>query len=410
MTRSSRRFDYILAAGFAVVAFVISPLGIELITGRPELSFRVNVISLTFTVFLLVIAAAVLAQGRLRRVFFYAIAWTFPLAALAGMEAVAVSIRLADVVAPLEDTSLLANKKPWPTHLLTDASYYTTPEGFVLYHPWQGDGIAFNALGLRTAMPTPKRPGEWRIAVTGGSAAWGWFVRDADTIPVRLQEILRRAGHNNVTVYNFGIGGATLKQELALLKHFRDAYALDQVLFYTGGNDAILSYIGSTNRRFGPWAGTTVSFELIKAAVRLQAMWSEPSPQMLQWLDEKVLPPALKNNTLRKGIADADAYCRASKLLCDFALQPMMFARKTHTGAEARMQKTLARVYPRIDVLTARMYRDALAAGPAGHVFDLSHIFDQTAQPFFLDHVHLNEAGNRIAAEQVAPIVSARLP
>lgn len=92
------------------------------------------------------------------------------------------------------------------------------------------------------------------------------------------------------------------------------------------------------------------------------------------------MPRALKVNTLRKGIA------------------------------EARMQQTLARVYPRIDVLTARMYRDALAAGPAGHIFDLSHIFDQTAQPFILDHVHLNEAGNRIAAEQAAPIVSARLP
>ncbi|MCZ7392809.1 MAG: hypothetical protein O8C56_05695, partial [Candidatus Methanoperedens sp.] len=44
-----------------------------------------------------------------------------------------------------------------------------------------------NALGLRAPPPTPKAAGEWRIAVTGGSAVWGWRVLDADTIPVRLQ-------------------------------------------------------------------------------------------------------------------------------------------------------------------------------------------------------------------------------
>lgn len=194
MTRASRHSEYLVAAALAGIAFAISPLGIAFVTGRADLSFRVNTISLIFVALVAAAAAAVLAQGRLRLAFFYVLAWIVPLVLLAGLEGVAVAIRLADRVAPLEDTSLLANKTPWPKHLLSNSSYYTTPEGFVLYRPWQGDGIAFNALGLRTAMPTPKAPGEWRIAVTGGSAAWGWRVVDADTIPVRLQEILRRAG------------------------------------------------------------------------------------------------------------------------------------------------------------------------------------------------------------------------
>ena len=385
MTRLGRLSDYVLAAGLAAAVFVASPPGIELITGRADLSFRVTAISLAVVVFLLTMLAAVLAWGRLRRFFFYAVALAFPFAVLAGMEGVALSVRLADLVAPLEDTSLLANKAPWPKHLLSGSSFYTTPEGFVLYHPWQGGGISFNALGLRTAMPAPKAPGEWRVAVTGGSAAWGWRVVDADTIPVRLQEILRRNGHPNVSVHNFAVAGATFKQELALLKHFRETYAIDQVLFYTGGNDIFFEYIRLTNASYGPWLGATVSFELIKTAVRLLAIWSTPSPQILQRLDSDVLPAALNKNTLRAGIAAADEYCRAAKLVCDFALQPTMFDRKSH-------------------------YRAALAAGPPGHVFDLSHIFDQIQAPFFLDLVHLNEEGNRIAAEHVAPIVAARLP
>lgn len=410
MKAPSRLGDYILAAALAVVALVASPPGIESITGRTDLSFRVTLISLCFTVFLALLTAAVLAQRKLRRILFYVLACAFPLAVLSALEAVAVSVHLADIVAPLEDTSLLANKAPWPKHLLSNSSYYTTAEGFVLYRPWQGGGVSFNALGLRTAMPMPKTPGEWRVAVTGGSAAWGWQVVDADTIPVRLQESLRRDGHANVTVYNFAIGGATLKQELALLKHFRDAYAIDQVLFYTGGNDAYLSYLDATNTGRAAWIGSISVLETVKTAARLQAMWSEPSPQMLRHLDDDVLPAALRKNSLREGIAAAADYCRAANLRCDFVLQPMMFERKSHSGAEAAMARTLARVYPRLDVFTARMFGEALASGPAGHTFDLAHIFDGASQPYFLDFVHLTEAGNRIVAEHVAKIVAARLP
>src|ERR1700690_628494 len=104
MVRIRRYTEYIAAAGVALVAFLVSPLGIEIVTGRPDLSFRINVISLTCVLFLLALVAAVLAQGWLRRVFFYVVVFTFPFAALAGMEAVALSVQLADIVAPLEDT------------------------------------------------------------------------------------------------------------------------------------------------------------------------------------------------------------------------------------------------------------------------------------------------------------------
>jgi len=408
--RLGRRSDYVVAAVLALLAAAVSPPGVAFITGRLGLSFRVTIVCLAIDAFLIVMIAGVLTQGRWRRICFHVLAWMFPLAVLAGLEAIADRTRFADIVVPLEDTSLLANKTPWPIYLLSESSYYTTPEGFVLYRPWNGNGISFNALGLRTTMPSPKAPGEWRVAITGGSAAWGWRVFDADTIPVLTENILRRAGHGNVTVYNFGIGGASLRQELALLTHFRDIYAIDQVVFYTGGNDALASYIGATNSHYGPWLGLTTSFELIKTMTRLQAVWNERSPETLRWLDSEVVPAALKNNTLRDGIAAADAYCRSSNLRCDFVLQPMMTRRQTHSGSEARMRERLARIFPRFNVLTSSMYGAALVSGPPGHIFDMSGIFDQMPQPFFLDYVHLNEAGNRLAAENLAPIVAARLP
>jgi lysophospholipase L1-like esterase len=58
------------------------------------------------------------------------------------------------------------------------------------------------------------------------------------------------------------------------------------------------------------------------------------------------------------------------------------------------------------------MYRSARDLElPAGvPVRDLSDLFDRSAAPYFFDAVHVNEAGNAFAAEQIAGIVAAGIP
>src|SRR5262249_1292019 len=157
-------------------------------------------------IFLLTISGAILTQGRIRRLFFALMAITFPLAALACLESAAVAVHLADRVAPLEDISILEHGQRYPPYLLTPGPWQP---GTRLYRPWQAPGVTINADGLRTQPRTPKAAGEWRIAVTGGSAVWGWRVLDPDTIPGQLQRLRSSA---NVTFYNFGIEGATAAQ------------------------------------------------------------------------------------------------------------------------------------------------------------------------------------------------------
>ena len=149
MARTTRLIEYLVAAGLGVTAFIISPAGIKLLTGRADLTFRVNVVSVTCDLFLIAVIAAIIARGRLRRICFHAVAWTFPFAALAAIEAISLSIRLADRIAPLEDTSILADKGSWPAYLMSDARIYTD-NGLRLYRPWQGDGVTLNKFGLRT--------------------------------------------------------------------------------------------------------------------------------------------------------------------------------------------------------------------------------------------------------------------
>ncbi len=246
---SSRAIEYGVAAAIAALAIITSPISIRLLTGHAELSFRVTLLSVTFTLFLLSLAGALIASGRARSIFFYLLAFSLPLVLLAGLEIVAAVVHLADRIALLEDLTVIKRGNNWGSSM---GHQVASPEGgFLLYKPWQGNGVTINDLGLRTALPGPKSPGEHRIAVTGGSVVWGFGLADADTIPAMLHASLRHNGHDEISVYNFGIEGATILRELALLKHFKEIYGIDQVVFLTGGNDLFSEYFAMDGQPLG---------------------------------------------------------------------------------------------------------------------------------------------------------------
>jgi lysophospholipase L1-like esterase len=405
---SSRRIADFATAGLIVaLAVALSPIGIRLMTGRLDLSPRITVLSLTFSAFLLVLAAGVLSRRRMRVVIFCVLALSFPLVLLAALETAAIAFHLADRFAPLEDMSTLVNRSGWPAHLMS-AGRKVEKDGLQLYRPWQGHEIIINELGLRTAPPTPKRSGEWRIAITGGSVAFGWRMRDADTIPVQVQERLHERGLTNVTVYNFGIDSAVVAEELKVLKRFRKLYDIDQVIFLTGTNDVTLNYMGVATPPDG-FAGLIVgvnAFELLKFIGRLRA--SHPSSDLLQKLDNELLPSLARRNSLLDGLIAADEYCGVTGLRCDFVLQPVLLTRRAPIGPEIRLVRTLRDVYPRYDALFTTMYRTAESVGLAVH--NSSDVFDQSADPYFVDVTHLNEAGNRRLAARIAEIALSRIP
>jgi lysophospholipase L1-like esterase len=340
--------------------------------------------------------------------FFYLVIWTFPFAMLASLEGAAIAFRLADRVAVVEDLSVIRRRAAWTT---SDTQWPTPSNGFRLYRPTTTDDVVINDLGLRTALPTPKAPNEWRIAVTGGSVAWGHRLVDLDTIPVRLQQNLLRNARVKTSVYNFGIEGATISAELALLKQFKDVYSIDQVVFLTGGNDVYIEYFADqpplleSNEFWKAFA----TFELVRSIERIGSIWIAPSNERLARLDRQLLPRAAQDTGLRRGIIAAAEYCRAGRIECDFVLHPPVFARNPPVGSEVQIAQSLKRAYPRLDVLTSQMYRDAITNGPAGRVHDLSDIFDRSSQQVFTDSFHLNEIGNELVAKRLAAIVAAGL-
>jgi hypothetical protein len=406
LTCGSKAANWAVAIAVVALALAISPIGIRLATGRLDLSFRVFCLSVAADLFLLILAGAVIATGRVRQFFFYALVLAFPLAALAAIEVGAIAIDLANRVAPIEDTSILTRKDRWPSYLMSNARL-VAKDGLTLYRPWQSDGILINEFGLRTAPPMPKKTGERRIALTGGSVAWGWRVLDADTIAARLQQTLHQHGHTNVTVYNFGIEAVRFADELALVKRFRSLYSIDQVVFFTGANDATYSYLAEAapQNGFQGMAGGANAFELVKATGRLVARWGGGSPSMAARFDDQVLPMLARHNTLREGLIEAGEYCRATMIVCDVMLQPMLLTRKVPRGSEVEIARTLRQIYPRYETLIATIYRTARGTGIS--VQDLSTVFDQHTEPFFVDAAHINEAGNQVVAERIATLIAA---
>jgi hypothetical protein len=411
MGLSRPRADFTIAAAIVAVAvIIIISIAIRLVTGRLEPSPRTFVPGLTFVLFLLILASAILTSGRARHAAFLLLAWTFPLVLLATIEIGASEVHLADRISPLDDLSILVNKDRWPQHLMR-AGRQMEKDGVWLYRPWRGDGISINELGLRTALPSStKDAGEWRIAVSGGSAAWGWRVLDADTIPVQMQQILRKQGYLNVTVYNFAIDSMAIAQELSLLKRFRDAYSIDHVVFYTGANDATYSYMSEAvpQDRFGGLLNGQTGFELIKVARLLKVKWFEPPRDLLARLDNEVLPELARHNSLKEGLTSANQYCRALAIRCDVVLQPMLLTRNEPRGSEIRVAQTLRQIYPRYRELVELFYRSTLNTGLPIH--DRRDLFDQSVDPYFFDAVHVNEAGNKLVAEQMVEIVAGGIP
>jgi len=103
-----------------------------------------------------------------------------------------------------------------------------------LHHKFER-GVLFNVWGYRGPVAGRKQPGEYRVAVLGGSAAYGFGVRWDESMPVRLERTLAgrstrfrivNLAYNNEGAYSFVF---TMK-DYAYLQY-------DLVVLYEGYND-----------------------------------------------------------------------------------------------------------------------------------------------------------------------------
>jgi len=93
-----------------------------------------------------------------------------------------------------------------------------------------------NRWGYRGPVLGPKRPGEYRIALVGGSTAFGLGTEREEAIPAVLERLLQQKTNRPVTVVNLAFPADGAYADRWTLRHYRDLN-YDAAIIYSGYND-----------------------------------------------------------------------------------------------------------------------------------------------------------------------------
>ena len=299
--------------------------------------------------------------------------------------------------------------------------------------PLGGAYFNFDSNGFRKTWtnPTPVDSGPpLRIFMFGSSTMVGVGARDDYTIPSLLAKRLAAEPYN-VEVTNLGVVGYVSTQELiSLMEELKGGNVPDLVIFYDGVSDIIAAEQTGLAGTPQNEDGRAREFKLLSRERRgdltreaLQVVLRRTlsrAEDFVEWLspgqDDSPAEAAAPDLTLlaRSVVERYAANTRIVQLLADeygfealFFWQPVVFTKNVLTDHEQRYRNTHA-LEPLYDATyRARRENDALAALPAA--IDISGVFRESGENYFLDFAHTTEGGNEKITDAMLPGVRAAL-
>jgi hypothetical protein len=163
-------------------------------------------------------------------------------AAPAGDAAEAKVMAKAVSLHPYRDSAWFAAiRLPDPTRLGHFDPYRTWwPTSFT------APGVHVDSSGIRRTQQANTRPVARRVFVFGGSAVWGFRIRDEHTIPSNLARGLATRGFDDVEVVNFGqLAYVNTQEVITLLLQLRQDSVPAVAVFLSGHNDVSTTLPGA---------------------------------------------------------------------------------------------------------------------------------------------------------------------
>jgi len=300
--------------------------------------------------------------------------------------------------------------------------------------PHRGAYVTLDERGLR---PTPGEEATdseaIRILCFGGSTMMGMGSRDDRTIPAVLARRLTECGHR-VSVTNYGQLGHNSTQEVITLQQLlKGGERIDIALFYDGINEmACAEQTGHADGLFNE-ARRRAEFNLLHPdrlrdliAAALIATAPRTMRRLRQLTGLRLSGPLQSEQTDLTRVDLAKLACevlavylanlRLVRVLArEYGFQPLFFwqpvittkARKTPDEQRWLNDYTYDPERRRVlydAILGQRRCRPEFAE--ASDAFDLSALFDDWADPVYIDLYHLSEAGNAAVAEAMLPAVA----
>jgi lysophospholipase L1-like esterase len=297
--------------------------------------------------------------------------------------------------------------------------------GFAPRANYRSPTVNTNELGFRgRAVQSPKPPGRVRVAVIGGSAAFGTGASsDAVTFPARLEAALRTRTGRDVEVVNAGAPAYVSGQELARLTFEVLDLEPDIAVVYDGFNDLNSALL------FDPRPGYPSNFSWLERAVHFNSLrnlltyrirlcaqesglgfWArrltgvqDGVPLAAPGADAEIIDTYRRN--LERMVALLQA--RGIRVICVF--QPTLVGKRRRTAAEDGVLAYMERRHPGYarrfgDLLPAAVGAMRRVASARGVSFvDLSTVFDDSADTIFFDTAHVTDRGNALIADRLTP-------
>lgn len=256
---------------------------------------------------------------------------------------------------------------------------------FIRYRsiPYEGEFLNIDGSGLRRTVQ-PDGASSQSEAVTiyffGGSAVWGYGVRDEYTIPSQVSRILYEDYQFPADVTNFGeVGYSTLQDKLTFDFQLLQGNAPDIAIFYHGYNDIFrgsinASYLGASSEEASlasiPIPTPEDVLEYYTRYIRIMNATAESMGVriMLIWQPTWIYKPLTEYEQYQ---IDHSGWARS---------------------------ETVRDYYQVIDPLL----EDYVADHQLDNVLIYSDFFQNEKETIFMDTVHLTEFGNTLVSEYIA--------
>lgn len=300
-----------------------------------------------------------------------------------------------------------------------------TPEPSSSGKGWSTDAHGFRNNGSLRVSPgqnTPRK--EIRIAVTGGSTAWGVGVTDHQTLPAVLQKLLAdRCQSSKVVVWNAAISAQTSGQERRRFETDILPLKPDIHIAFTGFNDIYNSYTGllpHQNRDYfevGKYFGARGVDDFIPGPPKLEDYFLRISYLASLAYFRLTYDPARVAEAINRRAAGRDvtidSSLRTARIFSKWAkdygyeffyvLQPSIYStRKRLTTIEIAIRKSdeefgnfHSRGYSR---LKDALLRDARVV----NFVDADLAIADEEKDLFIDNVHFGDRGYSMLAEYMA--------
>ena len=294
--------------------------------------------------------------------------------------------------------------------------------------PVQGQFVNIDRdTGRRTWNP-PNLPGDaTTVFVFGGSAAWGYGARDDYTIASRLSHLLNNP-HPRFRVFNYAEPAYTFTQGLTyLITRLREGLRPDYVIFYDGFNDVYGAYQSGQSGTLHNVAQTKKKLETNPRRLYWEAVqdWLKENIYLYNKVVNKIylhFHPEKRYREAGAKLTDQELKSLAAELVQYYAQslelldhlsqaygfkyacfwQPAIYTESKILPQETRIDARLG------DKKFAKLYRytnQDLARRSLPHFYNLAGVVGQRTKPYYIDLVHMTEAGYGQVADRMETIL-----